>query len=163
MVLLRFASGGRLAKLQEQAQKRYVIDASVGVKWFTQMHEDDIEAALWLQELHLNKLSILAVPDLFFYELANALRYNADFTEDDLVDASTSLMKMNLDAYPPSNTLMVETLRIARNHDVTVYDTSYLALAQLLGCICVTADTKFYRKVKTIPQLVQLKELALSP
>ncbi|MBE0448113.1 MAG: type II toxin-antitoxin system VapC family toxin [Actinobacteria bacterium] len=148
--------------MHEHIHKRYVVDASVAVKWFSQANEKDIEVALRLQELHLSKQSILTVPDLLFYEVANALRYNVNFTEDDLAAAFISLTKLNLDAYPPSGGLIEESLKIARLHDVTVYDASYVALAQLLGCACITADSKFSRKAKNIPQLIEISELAVN-
>ena len=49
-----------------------VLDASVGVRWFNSVNEDNVETALQIQQLKImNSLEIL-VPDLFFLEILKA-------------------------------------------------------------------------------------------
>ncbi len=52
----------------------YVLDTSVVIKWFSQKDEDDLKKALKIRETYVDKICSIIVPELLFYEMANALR-----------------------------------------------------------------------------------------
>src|SRR3989338_1459981 len=63
--------------------KKFVLDTSVVVKWFSR-DEDDAEHANKLRRQIQEGLCVITIPDLLFYELANALRHNPNFTAEDV-------------------------------------------------------------------------------
>ena len=52
----------------------FVLDTSVILKWFSEAGESDLDRALQLRQSMLGRTVFFVVPDLLFYELANALR-----------------------------------------------------------------------------------------
>ena len=68
--------------------KTLVIDASIALKWF--LDEEGTIYALQLQE-QLTQDFLPAVPSLFFYEIANVLRYKKEFGIKTVQDAMDSL------------------------------------------------------------------------
>jgi predicted nucleic acid-binding protein len=135
----------------------YVIDASVVIKWFSHINEENIENAVKLQELHLNRECLLLAPDLLIYEILNALRYNPYFERNDVQLALLSLLKMQLELVKPAADLIEEALRLAYAKDITIYDASYMALALKRGCLLITADDKLFGKIRDLAQAALLK------
>jgi len=116
----------------------YVVDASVGIKWF--IPEIYSEAARRL----LSGNHSLLVPDLFFPEVANILWKRVRRNEDSPECARATLADFDtvpLQVYA-SQTLMPVALDLAIETDRTAYDSLYLALAMLTQCQLVTADSK---------------------
>src|SRR4028118_94795 len=101
---------------------RYVVDASVGIKWF--VPEVHSEAAQRL----LNRSHNLLVPDLFFPEIGNILWKRVRRGEDTPNNARDTLAEFStvpLEVYE-SQPLMPVALDIAVQTDRTVYDSLYL-------------------------------------
>ena len=69
----------------------YVVDASVGVKWFVREREADREAALALRQRHIEGKTQLIVPELFVLEVPNAIKAGRKGTEKELADVLTTL------------------------------------------------------------------------
>ena len=76
--------------------KKFVLDTSVVVKWFSG-DEDDAEHANKLRHQIQEGLCVITIPDLLFYELANALRHNPNFTAEDVRVALDSVFDMEFD------------------------------------------------------------------
>lgn len=55
------------------ARQPLVLDASVGVKWFSARDEASLAQALDIRDAHIDGNALIVVPDLFFYEVANAI------------------------------------------------------------------------------------------
>lgn len=137
----------------------YVIDASVAVKWFSQIDEESLENASKLQELHLNKECLLTCPYLLIYEVINALRYNPNFKHSDTEQALESLQKMELNFLELEEKELKEALKLGYQNDLTIYDASYLALAKSRQTFLITADRKFYQKAKDFHRVRFLADL----
>ncbi len=123
-----------------------VIDASVAVKWFSE--EEGTDAALKIREAHIDGTTTLSAPDLLLYELANALRYKPDFTEEKASRAITDIIDLEIDIISPSREIIEKAIKDAHLYDVAIYDSCYLALGELMGIIVYTSDKKFYEKAK---------------
>ena len=122
-----------------------VLDASVVLKWFVE-EEDSVQALQLRGEFYAGEREIVA-PDLLLFEVANALRYNPNFTVEEVQEAIETLFAMEIEIITPTSSLLAKTIKLAKSFDVTCYDAVYLALAEELVFEFITADEKFYRKV----------------
>ncbi|MBI2125737.1 MAG: type II toxin-antitoxin system VapC family toxin [Thaumarchaeota archaeon] len=117
---------------------KVVLDSSVIVKWFTT--EDGSEKSIsYLDSFIKGSLSI-AVSELVFYEVANALRYNPAFTSSDVKSSVEHLLNLKLDAKSLNAKLVKESAEIAFDCNVTFYDAVPVALAKIEEVQCITAD-----------------------
>ncbi len=131
-----------------------VLDASVIVKWFTR--EDKRKQALDIREQFINQEIDILIPDLTFYEVSNALRFNTDFDEIDIRDAVESLFLMSLDIITPRKEILDRSIEISVKYNLSVYDSYYIALAELVDIDFVTSDKKLFEKVKNDFDFVRL-------
>ena len=126
---------------------RYVVDASVAIKWYLpEIH--DAAARRLLIEGH----TLLAL-DLLFSEGGNILWKRVRSGELSAVEAETilkSLGGLGLSIFA-SWPLVLLALDIAVQTQRTVYDSLYLALAIREQAILVTADSRFYHALETTP------------
>lgn len=78
------------------ATRTLVLDASVGVKWFSGLGEANVpEARTLLMEHMLGDLRGI-VPDLFFHEISNALVHKSSVSMGQIAEAITSLFELDL-------------------------------------------------------------------
>ena len=128
------------------AGRVYVVDASVVLKWF--VSEDYSKEAEALREAYANGLIDLAAPSLLPYEVLNALKYSTAFGEDELKEVAEVLDDLQITYYGLQKELVAKAVEIAMRKGVTVYDSSYLALAHRLQTIVYTADERLIRKTR---------------
>ena len=123
--------------------EKIVVDASVVVKWFNP--EELSTKALKLRSKYTNAQVRLFAPNLLAYEVINALRWNKEFNEKDVLSASQSLKDIGI-VYKDFS--LESAIKIAYRYGLTVYDATYLALAKELHGLLVTADKKLIEKRK---------------
>ena len=137
--------------------KKYVIDTSVAVKWFSRI-EEDTDNALRLRQQILEGECLIVVPDLLIYELANALRHNPNFTKKDTKSALDSLFNMSLEIKKPDVSIINLAVDIAFEFDVTVYDAYFMALSRFEKVPFVTADYRFIGRIKSFKKVIKLSD-----
>ncbi len=120
--------------------KWLVPDASVAIKWFVPEHDSD-QALLILDEYDSGLYRFVA-PELLVSEIGNIL-----WKKRDLVDkeSGTAIIRNLLEwdiALVPSTRIITAAYRLAWRYERTVYDSMYLATAQLYRCDMVTADER---------------------
>jgi predicted nucleic acid-binding protein len=107
---------------------------------------DPSEAALAQQAIHAVMAGGALVPSLWLFEVANAL-LTAERRQISNRVAATHFFA-DLDALPfstenqPSVNLRTEILRVARRHNLTAYDATYLELALRTNSQLATFDRK---------------------
>jgi predicted nucleic acid-binding protein len=115
-----------------------VLDTSVLVKWFKDEHEAHIEAARSLQERYERGELIISAPPLLFVELLNiaARRWVWDTARLEALAERMSVYGFRIQQ--PSLT------RIAywAGQNLTAYDACYVALAEELRTVVITADER---------------------
>ena len=117
---------------------RWVVDASVAIKWFVpEVHSD---AALRL----LDGDKVLLAPDLLIPELGNIVwkkvrRGEMDERTGREVLRAFALVPLQIH---PSRPLLDLAFDVAHGTGTTVYDGMYVALATTQGCPLATADRK---------------------
>lgn len=121
-----------------------VLDSSVIVKWFKQ--EQDSDKALELREAYLNTDLEIAVPDLVFYEISNVMTYDDSFDAENVKESIETLRDMEFDVVAPHTDLLNKAIEVADQKDVTIYDASFMALAEPLDAEMITTDQELVRK-----------------
>ena len=124
---------------------RYVLDASVAVKWFLSAKDETLTPqALELLRLYVAAQAQFFVPDLFYAEFTNIF-WKAERLgrcDERAADAAANqILQRNLVSFP-TTALLREAARIAREHDRSIYDSLYLALAVAVDGALITADEK---------------------
>lgn len=121
--------------------KPVVVDASVAAKWF--LPEDGVEQARRL----LDGRHALLAPDLLWVEVASVAWKYARKGVLTRIEAER-LVEHSL-MFPvethPCEPLLPDAVRLALEHDRTVYDSLYLALAIRESATLVTEDAKLVR------------------
>ncbi|MGQ0594619.1 MAG: type II toxin-antitoxin system VapC family toxin [Gammaproteobacteria bacterium] len=137
---------------------RWVVDASVAVKWFLP-EVQSAEAVRLLRDDYL-----LFAPDLIFAEFGNVLwkkwrrkEIEADVARRILEDFRRFPLEVH-----SSETLLAAAWTIAEELHRTMYDSLYLALAESKGYRLVTADHKLYNSLKDSrlgPMLLRVEDI----
>jgi len=126
---------------------RFVVDASVAVKWFLDENES-AEARLLLARDYR-----LTAPDLVFAEAANILWKRVrrkEMTPTQAQSVQLGLFDIPIDVFEIA-ALTSDALRLAAETNATVYDCMYLALALRNGFLLVTADQRLCRRLADGP------------
>jgi predicted nucleic acid-binding protein len=135
---------------------RFVVDASVAVKWF--LPEPYSEEALRL----LDGERELLVPDLLWAEVGNVLwkRWRqGEIPEDAATGILQDLRKLPL-AVHPSEEITEVAWSFATRLGRSFYDSLYLSLAANQSCSMVTADRRLWNAVASaVPFLVWIEDL----
>ena len=118
---------------------RFVVDASVAVKWL--VAEEDADVA---QELARGEHDLHA-PRLMASEVANALWRKARTGE--IERRAAGILLANVPDMPvrwgADELVSAEAVRLALALDRPIYDCVYLALAHRIGAVMLTADSRF--------------------
>ena len=138
----------------------YVVDASVGVKWFVREREADRAVALALRQRHIEGATRMIVPELFLLEVPNAIKTGRKSTEEELAEVLTTLADLDVQVEQHTQRVLRKTNAVAWAYNLTWYDAVYVALAETLGFPCVTADEALLRKMKGHSIVLRLKDLA---
>ncbi len=120
-------------------RQKKIIDANIGVKWFAK--EDGSDSARSILKDHIEEHTILCVPELFVYELTNALRYKKT-TVDQLKAIVHELFDFQLEYIPITEMIMEKAAELSFHYQLTIYDAVYLALAETLNARLITTDEK---------------------
>jgi len=124
------------------ARQALVLDASVGVKWFSAKAEQSLRQALQIRDGHVAGDLQVLVPDLFYYEVANAIVHKKHIPADAVQSAVASLFALGLQTASVETALLETSTGLARKFDITVYDACYVALAKQAECPLVTANPR---------------------
>ncbi len=124
---------------------KYVVDASVAVKWFVP-ESHSTEAVVLIDGTHE-----LHAPELIIAELGNIL-----WRKHKQQLLASSVARQIVRKFRDFDIIFHSHQRTSSSAFVgaelsgqTVYDWTYLALAASLSCSFVTADAKFYRALET--------------
>jgi predicted nucleic acid-binding protein len=139
--------------------KGFVLDTSAVLKWFSEFGENDLPQAFQLRQALLDGSVTFTVPELLFYELSNALRYNPSLSSKDVQEALDSVMDMGFVVKGVDKRVMADAISIAFRYGVTVYDAYFLALARTERKPLIIADYKFVERVKASKEIMRLSGL----
>lgn len=106
-----------------------VADASVALKWFHAEGEEAVEEARTVLRAFADRQIDLVILDLTVYEIGNALLRAAGGD----AEATTTVLDALVAICEPTTLTTSEranAARIARQHNLTLYDSAYAAVAQ---------------------------------
>lgn len=129
--------------------KRAVVDASVILKWYLLDEAHGEQAVALLQQCADRELEILA-PSLLTYELLNGLVIagrRARLDQDTISLSFNGFMSLGIRFYDIS-LFADKTLHYCQMYNCSVYDSSYLALAEQEGADLITADERLFNAVQ---------------
>jgi predicted nucleic acid-binding protein len=124
-----------------------IVDTSVAFKWFS-IEEGNRTQAVRILDAHLSGKEPIVVPDLFFYELANAWATKTALPPEQIHEYLASLQSFELKVSHLTIPLLTQAADLAKRYQVSVYDASYAVLAKEKGCLLITADERFARQIQ---------------
>lgn len=125
---------------------RVVVDASVVVKWF--LEEDHSAEARALRDDHLSDVILAEAPAVMPFEVLNAARYSGALDRTELARVAEALGQASIAVHDLRGDFAAKTVSVALSAGLSVYDASYVALAQLLDVPLYTADEEMVRVSK---------------
>jgi predicted nucleic acid-binding protein len=140
---------------------RYVLDASVALKWV--LDEPDVERALFLRKEYEDLgITELIAPDIFPVEIAHVL--TKGFRQGKLTAAEADAYLANILTSLPqlvsSYQLLPRAFAISQATRTGFYDALYLALGESEGTTVVTAD----KKLAKLPfNVIEIEKLPFPP
>jgi len=129
------------------AKETVVLDASIIVKWFCEEEYTDI--ALRIRDRFFGRELDVVVPDLMFYEVSNAIRYNMVLSMEEKLELIEDIYSTDFDVVSSTKEILSEAMDSALDTDTTIYDNVYLAVGRFKRCNLITADKVFRNKINT--------------
>lgn len=127
--------------IKEDIKKKFVLDASVVIKWYYFENEPDLAIADYIHEKVMGDEIIIASPDLMVYEVLNFFIFKLKIPHGKIADMLSELNDIifiiNTDI-----SIQKKAFEISRKINSSIYDSLYLALSQSLDCPLITADNK---------------------
>ena len=134
-----------------------VSDANVALKWFLSAEEEQVGEARELLHLHRDRRVLLHVLDLTLYEVGNALlRGRAPASAEQTAVVITALQEICVVLTPTAEQLTL-ACEVATDHELTLYDATYVAVAVTHRARLVTLDHEILHsgRASTPGQLVR--------
>jgi len=128
---------------------KFVIDASVALKWQFKDESETETAILMLTDFIEGKISIFS-PTLFAYEIVSAVYVAVSrnrITENEGIEIIRDILGIGI-VLADFSGLEEDTFRMAKRYRKSVYDCAYLALAQKEGCKFFTGDKRLFNSIK---------------
>jgi len=120
-----------------------VVDANIIVKWF--IKEEDTEKALLLRDDFVAEDVQIHIPAHLPFEVLNAMRFNPDVSQDRALQVQNALDRYGFVLHPLRDEFARRAVHTAFARGLSLYDAAYLALAQSLDAMLVTADQALLR------------------
>ena len=117
-----------------------VSDANVALKWFHSEGEEEVAEARALLDAHKERTLALSVLDLTAYEVGNALmRGRAGASADQVATVLEALAEV-CPALRPTPEELRRATQLVAEHDLTLYDAAYAAVAEGREATLATLD-----------------------
>ncbi|MGL4489246.1 MAG: type II toxin-antitoxin system VapC family toxin [Rhizobiaceae bacterium] len=139
---------------------KFVVDASVALKWY--LTEQDTDKALQL----INDKFTLLAPNLLRIELGNAIWKNVRLGNTTIAvwDGVSSSLTASVDMIETNTKMLDRAFEIAVESDHPLYDCVYLALAIEADAKVATVDKRFlttFAKTKHSERILSLDQAIL--
>jgi predicted nucleic acid-binding protein len=119
-----------------------VADANVALKWFHADGEESVAPARALLDRHRDGELVAHVLDLTFYEIGNALLRGRARVTAAQVDAVLRALRHICPVIAPDADDLALAASLAQDHELTMYDAVYAAVAQRRNLALMTFDRR---------------------
>jgi len=139
---------------------KFVLDASIALKWFFPQEKDSEIAQKILRKIKKGQIKAIA-PQIFFFEVINVIKTKAKSTSNDMLGVINKIFSLNLISEKVDLSLLKRANLYAQKFNLSIYDASYIALADINKATFITADEKMARKVnlKFVKSLKEMEEV----
>jgi len=138
-----------------------IVDASVIAKWA--LKEEYTDEAIMIRDKYIGGEIRLYAPPIIRYEVSNtiwkAITKRKVMSFDDGINALRNLFILLPEIVKLSEEDFLKALNISTKYNITIYDAAYLVLKEKLKGIFITADTKLFRKVKNMGNIVFISDI----
>jgi predicted nucleic acid-binding protein len=121
-----------------------VIDTSIAIKWF--VREEGQDAAFQILEKMLTSPGHFAVPELFYFELANVFNRLIPHPNPGQLEVFDQLINLGIHRFVMTSELAKE-IRIFQKMGLSGYDATYVGLAKILKGVWLSFDKTAHRKI----------------
>lgn len=125
-----------------------VLDTSIILKLI--FEEQDTPLVLQLRENHITGEEKIAAPELLYYELANVLATKVAIPVKNASSALAAIFNLEIETFTLGVEEFLSSISVSRKYKISVYDASYMILAERLSCDFITADVQLFRKTKDL-------------
>ena len=143
--------------------RQITVDASLVVKWF--LREDYSEQALNLLRAFQAGAVSLNAPTIMHYEVGNALwvltARRSQIDRQYAGEAYNSLLSLPLETVQLNPSSLREAFDRACELSITLYDATYLAVAERTGSQFVSADLDLVKRSRGAVDSIHLSELRI--
>lgn len=137
---------------------KFILDASIAVKWFFSDEELHKESIAHLNSLILSP-SEYGVPELFYLEVASVIAKKSSNNEAFTSKAIDCLYQLGIKTVPFQGSILLSAITIACENKLSVYDSIYLVTARYLKAKWLTADRDAVKKISKDPKLGRYLEV----
>jgi predicted nucleic acid-binding protein len=138
-----------------------VIDASVLAKPFTRHDEADRAKSLRLLQRHTDGHCRITVPEFGRLEVLNAVRFSRLADERQTLDVMRALDRFQLDFVPLTTRGLERAVELSWQRGISIYDAAYVALADTLETLLITADSRLSARLRGHARLRLLGEFEM--
>lgn len=117
-------------------------DANVVLKWFHEQGEEEVDAARALLDRHRARELSVQMLDLTPYEVGNALLRGCASLGAQQVTIVLQATRAICAGVAPTDDELAHAAQLAAEHELTLYDAAYAAVARRRGATLVTLDQK---------------------
>lgn len=130
--------------------KSAVVDTSVVIKWF--LDESGSKKAINIKDDHLKGKIRLCTLDLLLYEFTSAFKnYSPVRNEEKEFNLAIAILQsLGIASYSIGFSELSSLFSLSRKLNLSIYDSSYILLAQKLSAPLYTADKKLFLGAKKI-------------
>ncbi len=135
---------------------KIVVDTSVLIKWIKTRDEELRREALSLLEIILRDRLEVIVPSLLLYEVGNLLLRKTRLASNAVATALDHVLALPITFVNPEPALLRRAARLGRGLQLTFYDSSFLAVAEVVDGLFITADRKLFDAARRLPRVRHL-------
>lgn len=133
--------------------KEFILDASVVLKYLIGTEDSPYRE---IKEIIENDKYLKRTQSFINFEILNVLRYELK-TSIQIEEFYSIYKSLGIEELEISKDLLLKAALIAKEIDVSVYDSSYHVLALTYNIIFLTADVKYFNKAKRLGNIELLK------
>jgi predicted nucleic acid-binding protein len=135
--------------IRESSINKYIVDASVALKWYYRKNEDDLEKADMLYGYLWSDKDILMAPELLVYEILNTLRLKKDLAFDDVKKVISNIYQVMF-LLDTDKEFLEKAFEYSRKFDISLYDSIYITFSEKYDAPLITADKNLFDACKEI-------------